>query len=956
MRARVAISSREASGPSSHRYAYHGSALPRGPRLWVRLLALLAGVLGADAVLAVPRFTSTPVTTANEDANYRYEIRTADPQGGLRRVTAPLLPAWLSLTNERLTNGSARLSGTPTQAHVGTHSITLEVTSLFTNATAVQSFSITVVNTNDAPIITGQVPNPIPLAAGAALTIQLSHLIVTDVDNVYPTGFTLTVQNGSNYTRSNATITPTASFTGVLTVPVRVNDGIANSNTFNVRVAVSASANRPPEIIGPIPSQLGTENTPFQLRNASGAPTSLAAFFRDLDAGDTLRYEATGLPASGNLVLNATTGEITGVPRAIDTRATPYMVEVTATDNKILPSERPRLSFDLTLAPPNSSDVALKLAVTPAPALTNAAVRWVFTITNNGPQPAGSIDLIAEFAGNPFAFTALAGCSVTPVADRQRLTCTVPTLAAKGTADIAVTGQAAQGGDISVTAEVAEQRSDAVDPNRSNNRDSATLNVAQQLSSGPAQILPSSGSVGVAAGDVDGDGFVDLALAKSAGDSAEIYLNIVDPGNGARRRLAETPMAVGDATSASDVALADLDGDSDLDMVLANGTGQPNRIFRNAGTAVFTLLATLGTDTSNAVAVADFDVDGFADIVFANSGPNAVYRSQAGSAFALRTTLDNDDSRDVLAVDLDLDNLPDLVFANANGPSRFYRNIGAGAFAAGVVIDTGGAQAVASGDFNKDGRPDLVFARRDATSGVPSNPVYQNNPGVNGGPLFVLVATLGASPTIDTLAADVDDDGATDVIVMNATGTHQVYRGNGAGGFTLHPVQFTSTGAAAAALGKFSVDASVDLAVAATTSAAAFFNDGRGGFGVGNTALPAIQMLGAATVTVVVGAPYQDAGATATDDVDGNLTASIVTRNQVDTAVVGDYSVTYDVMDSSGNAAVQVMRDVRVAAREGTGGGGGGATGALMLACLAVALCVARRRERTPSRGARTGS
>jgi hypothetical protein len=271
-------------------------------------------------------------------------------------------------------------------------------------------------------------------------------------------------------------------------------------------------------------------------------------------------------------------------------------------------------------------------------------------------------------------------------------------------------------------------------------------------------------------------------------------------------------------------------------------------------------------------------------------------------------------------------------------------------FAAGIVLDTNGAQSVASGDFNKDGRPDLVFARLNGGSSVSSSLVYQNNPGGTGAPLFALVASFGASPTIDVLAADVDNDGTTDVIVINSTGTHQVYRGNGTGGFTLHPVQFGASGAVAAVLGRFSVDASVDLAVAAATNAAVFFNDGWGGLGVGNTALPSIQLLGAATVTVTVGTPYQDPGATATDDVDGNLTASIVTRSQVDTALVGNYAVTYDVMDSSGNAAVQVTRDVRVAAREGTGGGGGGASGTLMLVCLLVALYFVRRRERSTSR------
>ena len=48
-----------------------------------------------------------------------------------------------------------------------------------------------------------------------------------------------------------------------------------------------------------------------------------------------------------------------------------------------------------------------------------------------------------------------------------------------------------------------------------------------------------------------------------------------------------------------------------------------------------------------------------------------------------------------------------------------------------------------------------------------------------------------------------------------------------------------------------------------------------------------------------------DAGATAWDAFDGDLTASIVTVNPVDTAILGTYTVTYNVTDSSGNAALR---------------------------------------------------
>jgi hypothetical protein len=57
----------------------------------------------------------------------------------------------------------------------------------------------------------------------------------------------------------------------------------------------------------------------------------------------------------------------------------------------------------------------------------------------------------------------------------------------------------------------------------------------------------------------------------------------------------------------------------------------------------------------------------------------------------------------------------------------------------------------------------------------------------------------------------------------------------------------------------------------------------------------------------------------------------------VNTAVVGAYTVTYNVQDFAGNAAVQVTRTVNVTAAVGRGGGGGGALDYWFAALLAVA-------------------
>lgn len=92
---------------------------------------------------------------------------------------------------------------------------------------------------------------------------------------------------------------------------------------------------------------------------------------------------------------------------------------------------------------------------------------------------------------------------------------------------------------------------------------------------------------------------------------------------------------------------------------------------------------------------------------------------------------------------------------------------------------------------------------------------------------------------------------------------------------------------------------------------------------------PVITLLGSTPVNLTVGDVYADAGATAEDDVDGDITGNIVTVNSVDTNTVGTYVVTYNVEDAAGNPATEVTRTVNVSAAGGgddDGGGEGGGT------------------------------
>lgn len=81
---------------------------------------------------------------------------------------------------------------------------------------------------------------------------------------------------------------------------------------------------------------------------------------------------------------------------------------------------------------------------------------------------------------------------------------------------------------------------------------------------------------------------------------------------------------------------------------------------------------------------------------------------------------------------------------------------------------------------------------------------------------------------------------------------------------------------------------------------------------------PVITLLGITPVDHTQGSVYTDAGATASDDVDGDITANIVVGGDtIDaTTPVGTYTITYDVSDAAGNAAVQITRTVNVIATD----------------------------------------
>jgi len=196
------------------------------------------------------------------------------------------------------------------------------------------------------------------------------------------------------------------------------------------------------------------------------------------------------------------------------------------------------------------------------------------------------------------------------------------------------------------------------------------------------------------------------------------------------------------------------------------------------------------------------------------------------------------------------------------------------------------------------------------------------------------------------LAGDVDGDTFIDIVALNDAGVHQLYRGGTGGQFVLSAEQIVSAGMRGGVLTDFNNDNSIDLIIAGPNSSVVEIhaNNGIGSLGLGDRTAPVIEVLGETTVTLAAGAVYADPGATAVDDIDGDLTAAVIVNGAFDTGVVGSYTLRYSVTDRAGNLAA-ASRVINVGINEGVGGSGGGVLSPWYLV-LQILLLIATVRSR----------
>jgi hypothetical protein len=219
----------------------------------------------------------------------------------------------------------------------------------------------------------------------------------------------------------------------------------------------------------------------------------------------------------------------------------------------------------------------------------------------------------------------------------------------------------------------------------------------------------------IAVADLNGDGNLDLVTADECNiqncDNPTLGLVSVLLGNGDGTFQPHVDYPTGLASTS--VAVGDFNGDGKPDLAVGNSYGLTVSVLLGNGDGTFRPRIDYGTaeDTSS-VAVADFNGDGLDDIIAANghSSISILLANAAGGFLARADYVAGAAPPSVVAKDFNGDGNMDLAVAvQPDNAISVLLGYGTGAFKPAIEYPAGyDPYFVRSGDFNNDGKPDLA--------------------------------------------------------------------------------------------------------------------------------------------------------------------------------------------------------------------------------------------------------
>jgi large repetitive protein len=284
-----------------------------------------------------------------------------------------------------------------------------------------------------------------------------------------------------------------------------------------------------------------------------------------------------------------------------------------------------------------------------------------------------------------------------------------------------------------------------------------------------------SSPIAIAAGDFNGDGRVDLAVADQSSSSVTILLGI---GNGTFEPLAPIPLA--STFSFPDaIVTGHFTGDGHLDLAVADQFTNDITVLLGNGDGTFRPMTPIslgmGIPRSLSLLAGDFLNNGHTDLAvastnfFAGNSINVLLGYGDGTFQAAKVMPISVSPVAIIASDFTNDGILDLATADIDNAGvddySVYAGNGDGTFQAPTSYGLGGtagSTAIATGDFAGDGQIDLAIART-----APDDVRVELN---NGAGAFADPSVVDLVRRQTPLVADINGDGATDVSVVDASG------------------------------------------------------------------------------------------------------------------------------------------------------------------------------------------
>ena len=336
--------------------------------------------------------------------------------------------------------------------------------------------------------------------------------------------------------------------------------------------------------------------------------------------------------------------------------------------------------------------------------------------------------------------------------------------------------------------------------------------VFQQIDSMSNRIAGAQTRIyGALQADLDHDGWIDLATVNEVSADLRVFMNRAD-GSGLYHPFLQPPYAIG--LEASPNEPADFDNDGNIDMVVSATDGFGVWIAHGNGDGTFggTQSITTGSEP-HGVAVLDVDGDGDFDIVDAVEGDDrlALMINDGSGVFGAPTFFDSGCSGEwaLGQADMNNDGIFDLVAGCVNDwQAAVLLGNGNGTFTAVAPQNAGGAPwQVALGDVDGNGTIDAAFANS-----------FSNNGGLlrgNGDGTFGALVTVpvpGHTPASDL--GDLDGDGDLDWVLSSyGAGLWRIYANDGAGTFVFDQDIAAPSNPSCAVMLDFDNDGDLDLAL-----------------------------------------------------------------------------------------------------------------------------------------------